>query len=170
MPAAPLCQLARSPDARSAAGSASPTAIAQRRRRTRPLLRRPAGAAGVLVPVEVPRHVAVQLPEPVLDPVVPGVRARRLPPRGGCGAVMEAMARVAGGWASQIRLDEPITEILFEGRRAVGVRTDAASTAADALVINADFAKAMTSLVPDRLRRRWTDRKLAKKRSPARPS
>jgi phytoene desaturase len=44
------------------------------------------------------------------------------------------------------------------------VRTDRAEYRSDALVINADFAKTMTSLVPDRLRRRWSDRSLAKKR------
>jgi phytoene desaturase len=32
------------------------------------------------------------------------------------------------------------------------------------LVINADFAHAMTNLVPDRLRRRWSDRAIARKR------
>ena len=31
-------------------------------------------------------------------------------------------------------------------------------------MINADFARAMTRLVPDRLRRRWTDAKIAKKK------
>ena len=31
-------------------------------------------------------------------------------------------------------------------------------------MINADFARAMTRLVPDHLRRRWTDKKLAKKK------
>jgi phytoene desaturase len=85
-------------------------------------------------------------------------------PRGGCGAVMEAMARIARRAGVQIRLDEPITEILFEGRRAVGVRTDRGAYRSDALVLNADFAKTMTSLVPDRLRRRWSDRKLGRKR------
>jgi phytoene dehydrogenase-like protein len=44
------------------------------------------------------------------------------------------------------------------------VRTERGEYRSDALVINADFAKTMTSLVPDRLRRRWSDRKLAKKR------
>ena len=85
-------------------------------------------------------------------------------PRGGCGAVMEAMARAARRAGAQIRLNEPITEILFEGRRAVGVRTDRGDYRTDALVINADFAKTMTSLVPDRLRRRWSNCRLAKKR------
>jgi phytoene desaturase len=77
---------------------------------------------------------------------------------------MEAMARAARRAGAQIRLNEPITEILFEGCRAVGVRTDRGDYRTDALVINADFAKTMTSLVPDRLRRRWSNRRLAKKR------
>jgi phytoene desaturase len=85
-------------------------------------------------------------------------------PRGGCGAVMEAMARAARRAGAIIRLDEPISEILFDGRKAVGVRTSQGEYRADALVINADFAKTMTTLVPDRLRRRWSDRSLAKKR------
>jgi phytoene desaturase len=44
------------------------------------------------------------------------------------------------------------------------VRTARGDMMADAVVVNADFATAMRSLVPDRLRRRWTDRKLAKKK------
>ena len=91
-------------------------------------------------------------------------------PLGGCGAVMEAMAEVARRAGVTIRLDEAVTEIVFEGRRAVGVRTERGEYRCDALVINADFAQAMTRLVPDRLRRRWTDARSAKKRSPARPS
>lgn len=35
---------------------------------------------------------------------------------------------------------------------------------ADAIVINADFARAMTQLVPNEIRRRWSDCTLAKKR------
>jgi len=85
-------------------------------------------------------------------------------PRGGCGAVMSAMARVAEDLGARIELEEPVREILFEGRRAVGVRTDAGSQRFDALVINADFAQTMATLVPDALRRRWTDRKLATKK------
>src|SRR6266851_3587047 len=85
-------------------------------------------------------------------------------PIGGCGAVSDAMARVARDLGAQIRLGEDVREILFEGRRAVGVRTSSGEHRADALVINADFARAMTRLVPDHLRRRWTDRRIAKKR------
>jgi phytoene desaturase len=85
-------------------------------------------------------------------------------PLGGCGAVTAAMARVAREMGVDIRLGEPVREMLFSGRRAVGVRTDAGEYRSDAIVINADFARAMSRLVPDALRRRWTNRKIAGKK------
>ena len=47
-------------------------------KRPEPLLRRSARAARVLVPEQIPGHVAVPLPEPVHDPGVHGIRIRRL--------------------------------------------------------------------------------------------
>ena len=85
-------------------------------------------------------------------------------PRGGCGSITAALGRIARQLGATIRLNEPVTEILFRGRRAIGLRTAAGEYAADAIVLNADFARAMTKLVPDPLRRRWRDRKLARKR------
>lgn len=85
-------------------------------------------------------------------------------PRGGCGAVMTAMARAASDLGARIRLNEPVEEIRWQGRRATSVRTPGGTYDCDALVINADFAKAMTTLVPDRMRRRWTDRAIGRKR------
>ncbi len=85
-------------------------------------------------------------------------------PVGGCGALSSAMARVATDLGVEIVLDEPVASLCFEGHRAVGVRTAAAEYRADAVLMNADFAQSMASLVPDRLRRRWTDRKIARKR------
>jgi phytoene desaturase len=83
-------------------------------------------------------------------------------PVGGCGAVSRAMARVATEMGVEITLDEPVKEIEFDGRRPRAVLTDRMSYACDALVINADFANAMRSLVPEHLRRRWSDRKIEK--------
>lgn len=85
-------------------------------------------------------------------------------PMGGCAAVSEAMARVARELGVKFKLNEPVKELLFEGRRAVGVKTAQGEYKADAVVVNADFARAMTSLVPDRLRKRWSDKRLAKKK------
>jgi phytoene desaturase len=85
-------------------------------------------------------------------------------PIGGCNALTRGMARVAGELGVTVRLNEAVEEVLFEGRRAVGVRTAQGEERADAVVINADFAHAMTKLVPARHRRKWTDAAIARKR------
>lgn len=85
-------------------------------------------------------------------------------PLGGCAAITAAMARVARRLGVEISVDEPVEEILFQGKRAVGVRTRTGVHHADAIVVNADFARAMQKLVPDSLRNRWSDRKLEKKK------
>jgi phytoene desaturase len=86
-------------------------------------------------------------------------------PLGGCSAITEAMARVSRRLGVEICLNEDVEQIDFEGRRARAVHTRGGSEyRADALVINADFARAMQRLVPDRLRRRWTNRKIESKK------
>jgi phytoene desaturase len=85
-------------------------------------------------------------------------------PIGGCAAVTQAMARVCEEMGVEICLNEPVEEILFAGRKAVGIRTPSGIQRADAVVVNADFARAMTRMVPDSLRKRWTDKKIAKKK------
>jgi len=81
-------------------------------------------------------------------------------PRGGCHAVMEAMARVAAEMGVRFRLGEEVKSIRFRGRRAVGVSTAGGEYPCDGLVVNADFAHAMRRLVPEHLRRRWTDKRI----------
>lgn len=85
-------------------------------------------------------------------------------PIGGCNAIMEAMARMARKLGVDIRLNERVEELHFTGKRVAGVRTATGSHFADAVVSNADFGHFMTRLVPDHLRPRWTDAKLAKKK------
>jgi phytoene desaturase len=84
-------------------------------------------------------------------------------PVGGCGAVTAAMARIAEGMGVKILRNTPVEEILFEGRKATGIRTATETLKADAVVVNADFAQAMQRMVPNRLRKRWTDERLEKK-------
>jgi phytoene desaturase len=84
-------------------------------------------------------------------------------PTGGCNAITASMARVAQELGVKIQLNTAVEEILFEGRRAVGVRTAQGEQRADAVVMNADFANGITKLVPNHLRRRWTDETVAKK-------
>lgn len=85
-------------------------------------------------------------------------------PIGGCNAVIEVMARLARRMGVRIELNTPVKQLLFEGRKAVGVRLDSGDRRADAVVVNADFAHAMKQLVPDALRTRWTDKKIEGKR------
>lgn len=82
-------------------------------------------------------------------------------PIGGCARISEVMGRIAEELGATIALDEPVEAILCDGGRAVGVRTRRGEHRADAVVVNADFARAMTRLVPESARPRWTDRKIA---------
>lgn len=84
-------------------------------------------------------------------------------PTGGCGAVTRAMARMAREMGVEILLNEPVERVLVENGKAIGVKTAHHSLPADAVVINADFAGAMKRMVPNHLRKKWTDERLAKK-------
>ena len=85
-------------------------------------------------------------------------------PTGGCGAVTQAMARIATEMGVEILLDEPVEKVIVEHGVATGIKTANRTLAADAIVVNADFAGAMRKLVPNRQRHRWTDERLAKKK------
>ena len=85
-------------------------------------------------------------------------------PYGGCGRVSQRMAEIARDMGVDIRLSEAVTGFEFDGQRPTEVITSAGRYACDSVIINADFAEAMRTMVPDRMRRRWSDRKLAKKK------
>jgi phytoene desaturase len=85
-------------------------------------------------------------------------------PIGGCGAVTQAMARVAQDLGVKILLDEPVDSMIFNGRKATGVKTSSRTLKADAVIVNADFAEAMRRMVPNELRRKWTNERIASKR------
>ncbi len=84
-------------------------------------------------------------------------------PTGGCGAVTAAMARVCGEMGVKFLLDEAVEEVLVEGGKASGIRTATQTIAADAVVMNAEFAEAARKLIPAKYRRKWTDKKIASK-------
>ncbi len=84
-------------------------------------------------------------------------------PTGGCGAVTATMARMAEEMGVRILLNEPVDKVLIEDGKAVGVKTANHTLAADAVVVNADFAGAMQKMVPDQSRKKWNDKTLAKK-------
>ncbi len=85
-------------------------------------------------------------------------------PRGGCGAVSEAMARVAERMGAEIHLSSPVERITFDGARATGLHAGGRHVAADAVVMNADFAHAAPKLIPNGIRKAWSDAKIGKAR------
>ncbi len=85
-------------------------------------------------------------------------------PLGGCARVSERMGEIATEMGVDIRLGEEVTGFQFQGRRVTAVDTAHGRYPADACVLNADFAAAMQRLVPDKLRRKWNDKNLERKR------
>src|ERR1700684_1142273 len=56
-------------------------------------------------------------------------------PVGGCGAVTQTMARIAEELGVRVLLNEPVEEMIFDGRKCVAVRTACRTLAADAVVV-----------------------------------
>jgi phytoene desaturase len=73
------------------------------------------------------------------------------------------MAEIAETMGVTIRLNEPVTSLAMRNKRVTAVHTKQDTYAADAFVVNADFADWMTKTVPDRSRRRWSNRRIARK-------
>ncbi|MBL9147693.1 MAG: phytoene desaturase [Phycisphaerae bacterium] len=85
-------------------------------------------------------------------------------PQGGCNALMDALACAVCEEGATIRVSSPVERIAFEGRRASGVVVHGETHRFDHVVVNADAGWALTNLVPESLRGRWTDRTIASKR------
>lgn len=86
-------------------------------------------------------------------------------PIGGTGALVQGLCDLAKGQGATIRYDATVEEILVEEGRTVGVRlATGEKVPADIVVSNADSAFTYRHMLPERYRRRWTDRKLSNAR------
>ncbi|MEM4598769.1 MAG: phytoene desaturase family protein [Candidatus Diapherotrites archaeon] len=84
---------------------------------------------------------------------------------GGLNAISAAMAKAAEENGAKIRLSTPVKEIIFSGRKAVGVLlSNGKKDFADEVVINADFGYAATNLFPKGFLKKYSKEKLEKKR------
>jgi phytoene desaturase len=84
---------------------------------------------------------------------------------GGTGAVVDALVRLFGELGGKLLLGAEVGQILTEGRRATGVRlVDGRELPAEIVVCNGDVAAAYQRLLPAPLRRKYTDRRLARMR------
>lgn len=84
--------------------------------------------------------------------------------KGGLSEISEAMAKVVGEHGGEIRLGTTVRQLWLEGRKVLGVELESGERlAADEVVINADFAHAMSTLVPSGVLRKYTPERLRKR-------
>jgi phytoene desaturase len=84
---------------------------------------------------------------------------------GGTGAVVDGLVRLFGELGGTLRLNAEVGEITTEGRRATGVRlADGEEIAAETVVCNAEVAGAYERLLPAAIRKKYTDKRLARMR------
>lgn len=84
--------------------------------------------------------------------------------RGGLSEISRAMAKVIAEDGGEIHLDSPVERLLLEGRAVKGVRlADGREVAADSVVVNADFAHAMNTLVEPGVLKKYAPEKLEKR-------
>ncbi|RME75450.1 MAG: phytoene desaturase [Planctomycetota bacterium] len=81
-------------------------------------------------------------------------------PMGGTRAIPEALAKLAGELGVDIRTETGVSRILSDGKRAVGVETDAGEQVRlDAVVSNADAVRTHRELLGGRVGRRFQGRR-----------
>lgn len=83
--------------------------------------------------------------------------------KGGLGSITARMGEIAQDMGVKIHCDTPVKSLIYEGKTVVGVRIEGKEVRADKVVVNADFAHAMTTLVPNEKRKKWSNKKLEKK-------
>ncbi|MBM4159752.1 MAG: phytoene desaturase [Ignavibacteria bacterium] len=84
---------------------------------------------------------------------------------GGTGSVVQALGKLLKDLGGRIHLNSEVQEMLVEGRRVKGVRLKNGGVyEADIVVSNADVAFTYRHLIPQRYRRKYTNRKLERMR------
>lgn len=84
---------------------------------------------------------------------------------GGLNQIAEGMAKAIEEEGGKIFLNTPVKEILIENGRAIGVKLeDGKKALGDDIIINADFAYALNNLVDDKYKKKYTKKKLQKKK------
>ncbi len=81
--------------------------------------------------------------------------------KGGLSEISEAMSKVVKEEKGRIHLNTPIKRVLMRGKKAIGIELEKGEKKyADKVIINADFAYAMTNLVPKGKLKKWSPQKL----------
>lgn len=80
---------------------------------------------------------------------------------GGLAEIPKAFARAAKDCGARVHTGTPVKQLILDGRKVTGVELENGEKVyADSVIINADFAHAMTHLVPDGALKKYTKDKL----------
>lgn len=80
---------------------------------------------------------------------------------GGLNRISRSMAEVIQEQGGKILTDTPVRELVLDGKKVTGVRLDSGEIlSADEVVVNADFAHAMTNLVPPGALKKYSPEKI----------
>ena len=81
--------------------------------------------------------------------------------KGGMYTLASGMAKLFEELGGTIHLNTPVKEIIFDHKKATGVRTDEEIISSDYVVCDADFPYAMNALIPNEKNRgKYTDKKI----------
>ena len=84
-------------------------------------------------------------------------------PKGGTNALANALEKLLRELGGELHFCQPVERILLEGKRAAGVRTkDGRVWNADVVVCNLDVPMAYKTLLPAEVRKKHTDKRIAK--------
>ncbi len=84
--------------------------------------------------------------------------------KGGLNRLSKGMSEAVEQSGGRIHLNSPVKKIIVENKKATGVELeDGRTEKSDYVIINADFAHAMTHFVDRKDRRKWTDERLMNK-------
>lgn len=84
---------------------------------------------------------------------------------GGLSETARAMAEVIEESGGQIHYNTPVASLLIKNKKVYGVKlADGQEVLADKVVVNADFGYTMSNLIPAGTLRKWSPKKLAKKK------
>jgi phytoene desaturase len=84
---------------------------------------------------------------------------------GGTGKLVEGLIKLIEYWGGIVRYGAEVSEIMVKERTAIGVRlTSGERIESDIVVSNADSAWTYRHLLPSRVRKRWTNRRIERSR------
>jgi phytoene desaturase len=82
--------------------------------------------------------------------------------KGGMYSYVKAVEKRFKELGGKIKLNAKVEEVLFEGKKARGIHLDGQDIQSDAVVVNADFPRAMKTLIKSpKIRGKYTDKKIA---------